>query len=140
MLVKYKMTQPVQSISPDASIKEAAERMRIFNIGVLPVCEHNRVVGILTDRDIAIRSTAEGHDPQRDQVRYIMSSNVECCYEAQSLETVAQKMEKRQIHRLPVLNPDHSLVGILSVSDLAVRGNTQIACEVFEKISEPAHV
>ncbi len=140
MQVKHKMTHPVQWISPESSIKEAAERMKRFNIGVLPVCENNQVIGILTDRDIVIRSTAEGRDPGQDPLRYLMSMGVECCFEDESLETVAEKMEKRQIRRLPVLNHEQALVGILSVSDLAARGNRRIACEIFERISEPAHV
>lgn len=140
MQVKHKMTHPARFIGPDASIREAAEKMKIFNVGVLPVCEHNQVIGIVTDRDIAIRSTAEGRDPGRDQVRYLMSSDVECCYEDQDLEAVAQKMERRQVRRLPVLNHEEALIGIISISDLAVRGNRRIACEIFERISEPAHV
>ncbi len=140
MQVKHRMTQPVQSIGPDATIREAAQKMKIFNVGVLPVCERGQLVGILTDRDIAIRSTAEGRQPEREQVRYLMSTDVEYCYEDDSIEAAAEKMEKKQVRRLPVLDHDQALQGILSVSDLAVRGNRRIALEVFERISEPLHV
>jgi CBS domain-containing protein len=140
MEVKQRMTHPVEIIGPDASIQVAAEKMRKLSVGILPVCEGNVVLGVLTDRDIVIRSAFLDEVPSLDKVSRIMTTNVYWCYEDQNIEAAARKMEEKQVRRLLVKNFDQDLVGILSISDLAIRGNLRMACHVFEKVSEPAHI
>ncbi len=136
MLVKSEMTKGVEFIGPNASVKVAAEKMKNLNIGVLPVCENNNLIGVITDRDITIRLTAKAKDPNTTKVNEIMSSNVEWCFEDDEIEKIAMVMEAKQIRRLPVLNHSKKLVGILSLSDIAVKGSKSVACEILEKVSE----
>ena len=119
MLVKECMTQQVEIGSPDMTLQEAAQKMRDGDFGVLPIGENDRIVGMLTDRDITIRGTAEGRDPRNVNVREVMSGNILYCYEDQTLDDVAQNLGDNQVRRLPVLNRQKRLVGILSLGDLA---------------------
>lgn len=137
MQVKNEMTTKVQVVNPGTPVKEAARKMRDLNIGVLPVCENELLVGIVTDRDITIRLTAEAKDPIATKVKEIMSSKVERCFEDEEVEKVAARMESKKIRRLPVINHDKKLVGMLSLADLVLRGSRETACEVLEKVSMP---
>jgi len=136
MLVKNEMTKNIEFVNPKTSLKEAAQKMKNFDIGVLPICENDLLLGILTDRDITIRSTAFGKDPNTTSVEEIMTSGVEWCFEDDNVEEVAAKMERKKIRRLPVINRDKKLVGILSIGDLVTRGSRGVACEVLEKVSK----
>lgn len=138
MLVKNEMTAKIEAVNPGTPVKEAARKMRDLNIGVLPVCENERLVGIVTDRDITIRSTAEAKDPAATKVKEIMSSEVEWCFEDEEVEKAAAQMESKKIRRLPVINRDKKLVGMLSLADLLLRGSRETACQVLEKVSMPA--
>jgi len=138
MQIKDLMTRNVEVISPESTLKIAAQKMESLDVGVLPVCDNERLVGMLTDRDIVVRSTAKGDDPNNTKVRDIMSPGVEWCFEDQSIEEVAKQMENRQIRRSPVINHDKNLVGIISLGDLAVRGDEKLAGEALKKISQPA--
>lgn len=139
MQVREVMTPQVEVIRPDAVLKEAAEKMSHLDIGPLPVCDGERLVGMLTDRDITVRATARGRDPNTTKVREVMTSEVVYCFEDQDVKTAAQMMEMRQIRRLPVLNQDKRLTGIVSLGDLAVETrNQKMAGEALERISEPA--
>jgi CBS domain-containing protein len=130
-----------QCISPDASLMDAAQKMRSLDIGMLPVCDNDRLAGAVTDRDITIRAVAEGLDPKTTPVRQVLTPEIYYCFENQSISEVAQMMEERQIRRLPVLNEGKRLVGIVSLGDLAVRtGKEKLVGEVLERVSEPAHV
>jgi CBS domain-containing protein len=119
MIVKKCMTTKVELGNPDMSLLEAAQKMRKGDFGMLPVEENDRLVGVITDRDIAVRGVAEGLDPKQCKVRDVMSARVLYCYEDQSLDEVAQNLGENRIRRLPVLNRQKRLVGILSLSDLA---------------------
>jgi CBS domain-containing protein len=133
------MTQDAECTRPDATIREAAERMKALGVGSLPVCDDERLVGMLTDRDIIVRSVSEGRDPKQTRVRDAMTPDVVYCFDDQSVEEAAEIMRKKQIRRLPVLNRDKDLVGILSLGDVAVEtGNPQLAGSALESISEPA--
>jgi CBS domain-containing protein len=133
------MTPDVEIIHPDGMLREAAEKMSRLDIGPLPVCDGARLVGMLTDRDITVRAIAKGHDPNTTKVREVMTPEVVYCFEDQDIETAAQMMETRQIRRLPVLNRDKRLVGIVSPGDLAVgTGDRKLAGETLERVSEPA--
>ena len=138
MQVREIMTPDVEVVHPDATLKEAAETMSRLDIGPLPVCDGERLVGMLTDRDITIRITAQGCAPNTTKVREAMTSEVVYCFEDQNVQTAAQMMEMRQIRRVPVLNRDKRLVGIVSLGDLSVETqNQQLAGKALEGISEP---
>jgi CBS domain-containing protein len=137
MLVKFIMTLDVEWVSDDASIQEAARLMRSLDVGSIPVQSANReLVGMLTDRDLALRATAEGLDPFTTKVRDVMTEDVVYCYEDQEVQDAVNLMEALQLRRLLVLNRDQRLVGIVSLGDLAVRANAMQAAEVLKEVSE----
>jgi len=139
MTVRDIITRNPEVIHPNATICEAARIMKERDIGMLPVCDGDRLVGSLTDRDLTVRAMAAGHDPFSTKVREVMTPKVRYCYENDELGAAAQIMEKEQIRRLPVLNDQKRLVGIVSVGDLAVRcGDEQLVEEVMECVCEPA--
>ncbi|MCE5186058.1 MAG: CBS domain-containing protein [Planctomycetaceae bacterium] len=141
MRVREIMSTHVQQIRSDASVSEAADTMRNFDVGILPVLEGNKVVGILTDRDIVIRAVAAGLDPEETTVRDVMTSDVLGCSFDDDVETVAQIMEDNQVRRLVVLNDQQLVVGIVSLGDLAVKSRDErLSYEVLEKVCEPSHV
>jgi uncharacterized protein (DUF2267 family)/CBS domain-containing protein len=136
-MIKDIETHHPETISPGASLLEAAQKMKKLDVGMLPVCDGEQLVGMLTDRDIAIRATAEGRDPRATTVQDIMSADVVSCYEDQDLAEAARVMEERQIRRVPVKDRSQRLVGIISLGDLAVRNrNDRLAGEVLERVSE----
>jgi CBS domain-containing protein len=119
MFVKSCMTRNVEIVEPACSLREAAEKMRDGDFGILPIAENDRLIGMITDRDIVVRAVAEGKDPRQVTVRDIMSKEVLYCFEDQTLEEVAQNLGENQIRRLPVLSREKRLVGILSLGDLS---------------------
>lgn len=139
MQLKDLMTPNVEVVRPDTPLREAAERMRELNVGVMPVVEGERLVGILTDRDIAVRAVADGDDPNTTSVVDVMSRDVAFCYEDQALEEAADLMEQLQVRRLPILDRADQLVGIISLGDLAVDGQDEkLKAQVVEGVSYPA--
>ena len=140
MRVYEVMTKSAECIEPEATIQDAAGRMRDLDVGSLPVCDDDRIVGYVTDRDIAVRSVAEGHDPRAEQVRDIMTSGVTYCYDDQDIREAADLMRENQVRRLPVLNRSNKrLVGIVSLGDLATQGgDNRMTGRALEGISEPA--
>ncbi|WP_427307966.1 CBS domain-containing protein [Cupriavidus sp. H39] len=116
------MTRQPAYLSPDETIQRAAQLMADLHVGALPVCDGRRLVGMLTDRDITVRAIASGQPPQATPVAEAMSPQVEWCREDESLEDARHKMEAAQVRRLPVLDHDHALVGIVSLGDLASKG------------------
>ncbi len=138
MKIRDIITISPHCISPDASLVEAAAKMKTFDIGWLPVCENDRLMGTVTDRDITIRSVAEGYDPNNIAVRQIMSRLIIHCFDDQDIQDAAQIMGTHKIRRLPVLNRDEHLVGIVSLGDLALRtGLENLAGRILERVSEP---
>jgi len=139
MRVEEIMTPDVECIEPNRTLQEAASRMRALDVGPLPVCENKRLVGMITDRDIVVRSVAEGHDVRTEKVCEAMTPDIACCREDQDIQEAARIMNNKQIRRLPVLNRDRRLVGIVSLADLAVgSGSAQLAGQTLEGISQPA--
>ena len=133
------MTRDVEIVSGDASLQEAAAKMKKLDVGMIPVCDGDQLRGMLSDRDITIRATADGRDPTKTKVAEIMSKDIVYCLEDQEVEEAASLMEARQIRRLPVLNQDKRLVGIVSLGDIAVHtGDRDLAGETLQEISEPA--
>jgi len=130
------MTRDVQLTSPSQSIREAAKTMAEIDAGSLPVGEDNRLVGMITDRDIAIRAVAEGKSPDTP-VSEVMSQEVLYCFDDQELEEVARNMADIKVRRLPVLNRDKRLVGIVSLGDLSQKEQPEVTAKVVSNISKP---
>jgi len=126
MQLKDVMTPGVEVISPEATVQEAAEKMRHLDIGPLPVCDGDRMVGMLTDRDITVRAVAEGCNPTTTTVREVMTPNLVYGFDDQEVEDATHLMEQYQIRRLPVLNRHKRLVGMVSLGDLAVRSVARV--------------
>jgi CBS domain-containing protein len=133
------MTPRVEVVRPHATLEDAARKMKSLDIGSLPVCDGERLVGMLTDRDITTRATAEGYAPGRTQVHEVMTEDVKWCYDDEDTGVAAEIMAKAQIRRLPVIDRNKRLVGIVSLGDLATGALTQDdAADALEEISEPA--
>ena len=139
MQLRNVMTRDVEVVRPDASVQEAAAKMKQLDVGPLPVCDGKRVLGMVTDRDITIRAVAEGRDPKNTRVQEVMTEEVIYCYEDQDAEDAARMMAEKQVRRLLVLDRDKQLVGIVSLGDLAVDTADPIrAGETLERVSQPA--
>ena len=133
------MTREVSVVRPDSSLQEAAEIMKRLNVGSVPVCTGRKLVGMLTDRDITIRAVAAGRDPRQTQAQEAMTPDVIFAFDDQSVEEVAEVMSAHQIRRLPIVNRDKELVGIVALGDLAVDvQDDQMSSDVLEDVSEPA--
>ena len=140
MKIRDIMTAHVEVLRPDSSLREAAQKMRELNVGPMPVMDGDRVVGVLTDRDITIRATAEGRDPNTTPIQDVMSRNVAFCFEDDDVKEAAKRMSEKQVRRLLVMNREHRLVGIASLGDLAVdTGDEKMAGKVLEEVSKPVH-
>lgn len=136
MKVHEAMTRDVQVLNPSQTIREAARIMSDLDVGALPVGENDRLGGMLTDRDIAIRAVAEGRSPDT-RVSEIMSREVLYCFDDQDLDDVARNMGKVQVRRLPVVNRKKRLVGIISLSDLARNEEPTTVGRAISHVSEP---
>src|SRR5438105_11139319 len=140
MKVKEIMDPRVAVVHADNTVQEAAQKMKDLDVGPLPVCQDDRLVGIITDRDITVRSVAEGYDPWTTQVREVMSrGEIYSCYEDEDVEDAARVMRDKQVRRLPVLNRQQRLVGIVSLGDVAIgTGDVRRAGETLRDVSQPA--
>jgi CBS domain-containing protein len=136
MKVSDAMTPDVQLCTPQDTLKDAAEAMMALNVGLLPVTDGDRLVGMITDRDIAVRGVAMGLGPD-SPVRAVMTEDVKYCFEDQELEEVTQNMGDIQVRRLPVLNRDKRLVGIIALGDIARADAGDGTAEALSQISEP---
>src|ERR1044071_4157852 len=121
MKVRDAMTKDVRLASPSQTIREAAQAMLDIDAGVLPVGENDKLLGMITDRDIAVRGVAKGKGPDAN-VREVMTSEVKYCFDDQEVEEVTRNMGDLQVRRLPVVNREKRLVGILSLGDIAKSG------------------
>ena len=136
MKVREAMTGNVRLTNPDRSIREAAQMMADQDIGALPVGEDDRLVGMITDRDIAVRAVAQGLGPET-KIRQVMSPNVLYCFDDEDLDDATQNMGDIKVRRLPVLNRDKRLVGIISISDLSRREDAAQIGRAITDISAP---
>lgn len=137
MLAKEVMSLKPEFLPPSATLKQAADQMRTHDYGFVPVGENDRLIGVVTDRDIAIRAVAEGRDPNKTTLRDIMSKEVFHCKEGDKVETVAEQMETLQVRRLIVLNKDKRMTGIISLGDIATKcNNTKLCSELAEAVSQ----
>ena len=138
MKVKDIMTEQVEIVHPDDSLKEAAQKMRVRDVGFLPVCDGDRLVGVVTDRDITLRSTAEGTDPNTSIGRDLMTSPIVYCFDDQDVKEAAKLMEEHQIRRVAVVTREAKrLVGVVSLGDIARKSTKKVSAEVLESVSEP---
>lgn len=136
MKVEAAMTRDVRLVKPDQTIREAAQLMADIDAGALPVTENDRLVGMITDRDIAVRAVAQGKSPDT-RIRDVMSPGILYCFDDQQLEDVSRNMGKNQVRRLPVINRDKRLVGILSLGDLASKEDPTAVGRTVSRVSEP---
>ncbi|HUQ52464.1 MAG TPA: CBS domain-containing protein [Gammaproteobacteria bacterium] len=139
MKISEVMTPDVSFVMPDTPILEIARKMREADIGSTPVLDNDRLVGMVTDRDIVVRVVAEGRPTQTACARDAMSPGIFFCYEDESIEDVLEKMGDEQIRRLPVVNRAKRLVGVVSLGDLSLTGRRKRAGEALQEISQPSH-
>jgi CBS-domain-containing membrane protein len=135
--VREVMSQDVKIASPKDSIEKAAKLMAETNCGALPVGENGRLVGVVTDRDITLRAVSKGRAPSHCTVREVMSSRIKYVFEDEATHAAAHNMSKLQVRRLMVLNRQKRLVGIVSLSDLALKHDGPAAASALKQISKP---
>lgn len=135
MQVAEAMTRDVRVAAPDQSLIDAAKMMADCDCGVLPVGENDRLVGMITDRDIVVRALAQGKAGDT-QIRDVMSSEVKYCFEDDDLDDVARNMGDIQVRRLPVVDQNKRLTGIITLGDIAHTRQTQAAADALTGISE----
>jgi CBS domain-containing protein len=135
MLVREAMSRDVKTVDPDQALQDAARIMLDTDVGALPVGENDKLVGMITDRDIAVRGVAAGKPPTA-RVREVMSQEVRYCFEDEDTAHVARNMGEQQIRRLPVVDRSKRLVGILSLADLATSAKTGQATAALSGISQ----
>jgi len=136
MLVNEAMSRDVRVANPKQGIREAAKIMAEIDAGALPVGDNDRLVGMITDRDIAVRAVAEGKGPDTP-VSEVMSHDIKYCYEDEELDHVSRNMADIQVKRLPVVNRDKRLVGILALGDIAGKAGSRVTGRAVEGISRP---
>jgi CBS domain-containing protein len=135
MKVKQAMHQGVQWVDPSTSIKELAGLMREHDIGAIPIGENDRLVGMVTDRDIVCRCIAAGLDVAKTTARDVMSKGIVFCSDQEELDDAARIMEDKKIRRLPVINQDKRMIGMLSVGDISHTGSRDLTGEVMQAVS-----
>lgn len=138
MMIRDVMTPQVEVIPSDLSLKDAARLMRDQDIGALPVAEGNTLVGMLTDRDMVVRGLAEDGDVDSLTAGQTMTPGLRYCFDDEAADKVASEMGDNQVRRLPVFNRDRSLVGIVSLGDVALSVPEKAAGEALEEISRQA--
>jgi CBS domain-containing protein len=141
MQVFEAMTYEVVKVAPETTLVDAARTMKAIDVGLLPVCAHDQVVGMLTDRDITVRSVADGRDPRTTEVQEVMTPRVVFCSPEDDVREAAALMQLAQLRRLLVMNDQGRLVGIVSLSDIALlTGDEQLAGQTLEKVSQPPYL
>ena len=132
------MTKDVQFISPEQTVRRAAQMMDEYNVGSIPVCDGDELVGMITDRDITVRSTAAGQVPEKTRVGDVMSTDVRTCHAGQTVDEVLGQMGNVQIRRVPVVDQQsHKMVGIVSLGDMATTQSKGVE-QALEEISSPS--
>lgn len=134
--VRENMSKQVADVNPGMCVRDIAKLLRDEEIGCVPVKENGKVIGIITDRDITCRVTAGDQDPATTTAKEIMSGDVSCCFEDDLLSDAAKVMEQRRVRRLPVLNREKELVGLLTADDLAWHTDHTLLGEVVERVYE----
>jgi CBS domain-containing protein len=140
MQVHEVMTKNVKTVSPTDTIDKAASLMGQIDCGALPVADNDRLVGMITDRDITLRAVAKGQVPAQCTVREVMSPDIKYVFEDETTEAAAENMSRLQVRRLPVLNRQKRLVGILALGDLAVKQDGPAPASALKGVSKPRQV
>ncbi|HEX4078172.1 MAG TPA: CBS domain-containing protein [Rhizomicrobium sp.] len=123
MKISEVMTRGVELTNPDATLQEVAKVMAEEDVGFLPVGDHDRMIGMITDRDIAVRAVAKGRDPKKTKVRDVMTERVLYCFEDEDADKAAESMSRERIRRLPIVDRNKRLVGVVSLGDIARKHN-----------------
>ncbi|HET9908311.1 MAG TPA: CBS domain-containing protein [Anaerolineales bacterium] len=135
------MTTDVETICPDDTLQTAAQKMRDRDIGFLPVCDGDRLIGVLSDRDVIVRALADGMDSSAIVGRDLITSPAIYCFDDQGLDEAAKLMHDNQIRRLVVLDRDNKqMVGVISLGDLAINVDDKLSVEVLQSVSEPESI
>ena len=132
------MTSPVETVAPNASLADAARKMLALKIGLLPVSKAQKIVGIVSDRDITIRAVAKGLDPERTEVQEVMTREVFSCRADSDVMDACTLMEEKQVRRLLVLDAANAPIGIVSLGDIAVHLRREQSGDVLKKVSQPS--
>ena len=138
MNLKEIMTSPVETVTPDTSLAAVANKMLALRIGLLPVSRDQKIVGIVTDRDITIRAVAKGLDPERTEVQEVMTREVFSCPDGSDVMDACNLMEEKQVRRLLVLDAANAPVGIVSLADIALHLRREQSGEVLKGVSQPS--
>ena len=136
MKVSEVMTRDVQTVRPDEPVQQAASFMLNADAGSIPVTESGRLIGMITDRDIAVRGIAKGYGPDTP-VRELMTNDIICAREDDDVEEAANRMSEAQVRRLPVIDEQERLCGIVSLGDLSREADEDCASEALEGVSQP---
>ncbi len=140
MQVQEIMTKSFEMINASAKITEAAQKMKSMNIGVLPVTEGNKIIGVITDRDMVVRAIAEDKEVGKVDVKDIMSPEIARCMAEDNVDEAAKIMKEKQVRRLIVLDNKNTPVGIVSLGDIAAKAHSeQLAGQTLDAISQPCH-
>lgn len=135
MKVKRAMHKGVVWVSPDTSLLEIAQKMQEQDIGAVPVGENDKLIGIVTDRDIVCRGVVQGTDLSKMTARDVMTKGITYCNEDHDLEEALEVMEKNKIRRLPVINENKRMVGILSLGDISHAATRELTVEMVKAVS-----
>ena len=135
MKVEKMMHKGIEWVSPDTSIVALAKKMQQFDIGAIPVGENDRLIGMVTDRDVVIRGVADGKDPSKLTARDVMTKGVIYCRDSEDVDEVARITESKQIRRLPVIDANKRMVGMISLGDVSHAASREVAAEVTRAVS-----
>ena len=135
MKVENIMHKGVEWVSPDTSIVALARKMQQFDIGAIPVGENDRLIGMVTDRDVVIRGVADGKDPSKLTARDVMTKGVTYCRDNEEVDEAVRIMESERIRRLPVIDANKRMVGMISLGDMSHAASKKIAAEVTRAVS-----
>lgn len=138
MLVRDVMTKHAEWIGPETSLTEVGQKMRDKGIGCLPIGADDRLVGMITDRDLACRAVADGRNPKTTKAKQVMTKGIMWCFDDDDISDVTRRMEEKKIHHMPVISHQKRLVGILSLSDLALRGPQELSIDISRLTSRDA--
>lgn len=135
MKVKEAMHKGVEWVSPSTTVLELAKLMREHDIGAIPIGENDRLVGMVTDRDIVCRGLANGKDPRKLTAKDVMSKGISCCRADEDIDDATRKMELKQVRRLPVIDKDKRMVGMLSLGDVSNAADQEMSGELLQSVS-----
>jgi CBS domain-containing protein len=137
MKVREIMTTSVECLSPDTGLREVGNKMKTLDVGFIPICEKDRLIGTITDRDIVLRVIAEGRDVNNSKAREVMTPGAHWCYEDDDVKDIAQKMREKEVRRMLILSRDKRLVGVVSIGDVS-KVEEKVSGETLRDIAEAA--